>query len=349
MSLGMSNPSFFHFSDIRDIRRQKNRTLRVVLVLVLLCLPGFARGENDSSDNASNEESSKKEKEDKSSNEEKKDKADEKKEEEKPQSIGNFSVPNITQIAPLIGFGQLLVGKKALLSQFGEIYTRGHNSYSNVMLPSSIYGIRDDLSIVLFVPFTPRSRSGSSHSSGIMDLFLQGEYGYYMKSYSDHTLTGTLVGNVQFPTGSDSKQPRTGNGSFAYFLGTTLAYLSYDWYIFASSGANLTTSHHRTKFGNSYLYQWGFARYIPQLSPKGWIFDLMVEFDGIYTEKDRIRGKIDFNSGGNILFVTPSIWLSSKRFIVQWGIGFPVVQNLNGSQDKIKYSAAYILAIAFQF
>lgn len=266
-----------------------------------------------------------------------------------PLPIGNFSVPTATQIAPLISFGQLLVGKKALLPQVMGTYTRSHNGYSNGIAPSVIYGIRDDLSIFFEVPYSLRSKSGSSHSSGIEDIFLQLEYGYYNKSRSDYTLLATIVGNVQFPTGSSMKNPPTGTGSYSYFLGTTYAFLSFNWYAFASTGFNLTTTHHGTKFGNSYLYQWGFARYIKWLSPCGWIFDLMVEFDGTYSKKDKFQGITDNNSGGNVILITPSIWLSSKRWILQWGMGFPLVQNLNGHQDKLKYSIVYCLGIAIQF
>jgi len=273
----------------------------------------------------------------------------EEKETTEPLPIGNFSVPLITQIAPLVSFGQLLIGENALLPQLSGDYARGHKNYSDVIAPNVIYGIRNDLSVFFFVPFSPRSRSGSSHSSGIKDILLQTEYGFYNKSSSDYTFQATVVANIQFPTGSSSKNPPTGNGSFSYFLGTTYAYMSNNWYAFVSPGVNLTTRHHGTKIGNSYLYQCGFARYIDQLSPKGWIFDLMLEFDGTYTEKNKIHGATDPNSGGNVIFATPSIWLSSKRWVVQWGIGFPILQNLNGHQDKIKYSIDYNLGIAVQF
>jgi hypothetical protein len=266
-----------------------------------------------------------------------------------PLPIGNFSVPAVTQIAPLVGFGQLLIGKQDFLPQLSGSYTRGHDSDSNLITPNVIYGIRDDLSLFFEVPFTPRSRSGSSHSSGIGDIFLQLEYGFYSRTRLDYTLQATIVGNVQFPTGSSSKNPPTGNGSFTYFLGTTFAFVSQNWYTFASPGVNLPTAHHRTKFGRSWLYQWGIARYIRALSPPGCIFDLIVEFDGIYDERDRIGGTIDPNSGGNTIFMTPSLWLSSRRWIIQWGIGFPIVRNLNGKQDRTRYFTAYNLGISFQF
>ena len=272
-------------------------------------------------------------------------------EEEQPGllPIGNFSVPFLTQIAPLVGFGQTLIGEKALLPQITGNYTKSHHGYTNVVAPNIIYGIRDDLAVSFAVPFNPKSRSDSSHSSGIRDIFLQSEYAYFSKTYSDHTLQGTVLANVQFPTGSSSKNPPNGNGSFSYFAGTTFSFVSYNWYAFASTGANITTKHHGTKFGNSYLYQCGFARYIKQLSPSGWMFDLMIEFTGTYSKKEKIHRKTDPDSGGNIILVTPSIWLSSKRWIIQWGMDFPLIQNLNGHQDKIRYSFDYNLGIGIQF
>jgi len=266
-----------------------------------------------------------------------------------PLPIGNFSVPFISQIAPLVGFGQLLIGEKGFLPQLTGSYVQGHNSNANVIAPNVVYGIRDDLSIFLATPFTLKNRAGASHSSGINDVMLQLEYGVYTRNRSDNVFQTTIVANVQFPTGSSSKRPPTGNGSFSYFTGATFSFTSYNWYAFVSAGANLTTSHHGTRFGNSYLYQWGFARYISQLSPKGWIFDVMLEFDGTYSERDKIRGMTNSDSGGNVIIALPSLWLSSKRWIFQWGVGFPLFQNLKGHQDKIRYTINYNLGIAFQF
>lgn len=270
-------------------------------------------------------------------------------EEKKPVPIGNFSVPPATQVSPLISFGQLLIGKQVLFPELSGSYTQGRKSSSNLLVPNVIYGILDDLSLALFVPYNLKNRSGPLHSSGVGDLLLQAEYGYYNLTYREAIFQTTVVGAIQFPTGSSIKNPPTGNGSCSYFLGTTFAYLTPNWYAFASPGALITTTRHGTKFGNSYLYQWGFARYIGPLSPPGWVFDLMVEFDGQYVERDRIDGKTDPDSGGNSLFVTPSIWLSSNRWIFQWGIGFPLIQNLNGKQDKSTYSIAYNLGAALQF
>lgn len=271
------------------------------------------------------------------------------KEKIEPQPIGHFSVPTATQVGPLVSLGQIQVGKNALLPEFSGTYTKSHHGYTDVFLPNILYGILDELCIAAYIPFTPKSREKSFRSSGIEDIFLELEYAYFNKKAKNYALQATVVGDVAFPTGSSSKNPPTGYGSFSYLLGATFSYMSFNWYAFVSPGVQLTTKHHGTKFGNSYFYEWGFARYFECLSPKGWIFDLMVEFDGAYIEKNKNKGKINPDSGGNVIFVTPSVWLSSKRFILQWGIGFPLLQDLNGKQDKVLQSFSYNLAVSFQF
>ena len=73
-------------------------------------------------------------------------------------------------------------------------------------------------------------------------------------------------------------------------------------------------------------------------TPKGWIFAWMMEVDGQYSKKNRIKGNIVNNSGGNVVYATPSIWISSKELIIQVGVSLPVTQNLFGHQHKFDYA-----------
>jgi hypothetical protein len=263
--------------------------------------------------------------------------------------IGNFSVPAVTEIAPLISFGQLLIGENAILAQVSGFYSQKDHGHLNGIAPNVTYGIRDDMALYFSLPITFRNKEGPAHSSGIGDALLQYEYAFYTRTRKEYTLQATVVANVQFPTGSIRKNPPTGNGWFSYFLGTTFFFMSYDWYAFVSPGANFPTAHHGTKVGNSYLYQWGFARYIKALSPPGCIFDLMIEFDGTYSQKNRRSTKEEPDSGGNVLLATPSFWLSSTSWLIQSGVSIPILQNLNGDQDKIEYEISYVAGLAFQF
>jgi hypothetical protein len=68
-------------------------------------------------------------------------------EENETALVGNFSVPITSQVAPLISFGQLIIGKNAMLPQLSGSYVHAHKGYENGLAPSVIYGILDDLSI----------------------------------------------------------------------------------------------------------------------------------------------------------------------------------------------------------
>jgi hypothetical protein len=267
-----------------------------------------------------------------------------------PLPVGNFSVAPLTQISPLISFGQLLIGQNALLPELGGDYGKAHNNYKNMLTPDIVYGILDELSATLFLPYTLGSQADQFDSTGFGDLVLQLEYGFFQKSDFHYSMQATVVGNVQFPTGSATKTPPTGAGIMSYFIGSTFSYLSKDWYFFTSSGAYLTLKkNNQTKFGNSYLYQAGIARYIEALSPKGWVFDLMIEFNGTYDVKDEIYGITNPNSGGNNIAITPSIWLSSDVVILQLGVSLPLLQQLNGIQTPFQYGISYNLGVGFQF
>jgi hypothetical protein len=128
-------------------------------------------------------------------------------------------------------------------------------------------------------------------------------------------------------------------------IGGTYNYTSTYWFAFTSYGAVFPTSHHRNKFGNQYLYQCGFGRNIP--SPKEWIFAWMTEIDGEYDNKNKIHGEKDPNSGGNKIFITPSLWASSEKLIFQLGLGLPLTQHYHGKQHKYDYSVVLSLGYTF--
>ncbi len=175
-----------------------------------------------------------------------------------------------------------------------------------------------------------------AHSSGLEDTILQVEYAYYDKRTLKGEFQATIVGNIVLPTGSTKKNPRTGFGSPAFFLGTTTTYQALFWYVYGSVGGLITTKKNGRKFGNTLLYQLGFEGIIGTL-PQKWIFAWIFELFGIRTQKNIVMNQPDPNSGSHILFGAPSLWISSKHFVFQIGIGVPVYQKLTGIQNKTSY------------
>lgn len=251
---------------------------------------------------------------------------------EQPPKVGNFALPTSQQPGPLVSFGENIIDKnETQLFLFADDYS-GVNEHYIDLVPAILYGITNNLSIFINAPYAPSYKMGQHESSGFEDAFAQLEYAFYNKSSSSYVDQATIVANVSAPTGSAQKKPPTGVGALSYFLGATYNRTSVDWFIFGSPGAVITSVNNGTKFGNSYLYQFGFGRNIANIN--GWLLAWMTEIDGTYSQRNIINGVTDSNSGGNIVYITPSIWASTKKFLFQFGVGFPATQNLYGNQPK---------------
>ncbi len=276
---------------------------------------------------------------------EKEKKTDNAKEEEEPPKIGNFALPTSQQPAGLFAFGGNIIDKNEVQLYLFADYFRGKKRIVSDVIPSILFGVTDDLSLFFNFPVTPILKDGRDQSRGAEDFFIQLEYAFYNKKTAMYADVATIVGNITFPTGSDNKRPPTGYGSPSLFLGGTYYHTMIDWFVFTSHGGILTTRNFDEKVGDQFLYQFGFGKNIP--SPEGWIYAWMLEVDGQYSKKNRINNVLDPNSGGNLIFVTPSIWVSSKYTLFQFGISIPVNQNLFGNQKKISYGFNLNMAYTF--
>lgn len=262
--------------------------------------------------------------------------------EAKPLPIGNFALPLSQQIAPLVSFGQLEIGPKDLQYYLLGDFFWGSKTYTTFLTPAILYGVTDEIDIYLQLPVSTGERVYNHTSGGLEDFILQFEYAYYSFTSWCYTNQATVVASISYPTGNPYKMPPTGYGAPAFFLGGTFSHVSQWWYAFASFGGLFPTENKGLKFGDSILYQCGFERVICAI-PDCMIFAWMVEFDGTYTKKNWFRGHINSNTGGNVILVTPSLWYSTKHWILQGGVGIPVVQHLNGNQPKNSAALFFIL------
>ena len=258
---------------------------------------------------------------------------------ESPPKIGNYILPSSQQPGSLISFGQnILEEEKTKIFLFSDALG-GSQMYFIDAIPYGVYGLTDDLSILFGVPIAVNYKQNKRHSSGLSDMLLQLEYAFYNENTSQFGDQATLVTSVTFPTGSATKQPPTGYGSSSFFLGSTFNRTYVNWFVFTSPGVTLTTSHEGRKAGNEYLYQAGIGRNICTIDSE-WIFAWFVEANGLYTEKTHFKGRTGPDSGGNLIVVTPSLWISSEHLTFQFGVGLPVAQHLFGNQTKNKYLLA---------
>ncbi len=262
--------------------------------------------------------------------------AESKNKQEEPVKEGNLSLPTSQQPSSFVGFGQNVIGEGVTQFYIYADHIKQHKSYRNDVIPGLLFGMTENSSLFLNLPFSPGNRQLNLHSSGLEDAFVQLEYAFYNKSTKYSTKEATVVGEVAFPTGSSQDVPPTGFGSPSLFLGFTYGYTGVDWLYFCAPGITFTTSYRKTRFGNQYYYQAGVGRNL--WSPPGWIFAAIFEVDGVFIEKNRLNGTLDRNSGGNVIYATPSIWISNERLIFQLGVSVPIQQHLFGKQPENNYA-----------
>jgi len=253
--------------------------------------------------------------------------------------IGNFSLPVSQQPGPLVGFGQNILDKGDLQFFVFPDQFKGKRKNFVEVAPSLLYGINDKLSLFIEQAVAAKFKTDTFTSHGLEDLLVQLEGVVYAHETISQVSAITLVANMTFPTGSAFKIPPTGFGSPSFFLGFTASHTATDWYFFTSHAVILTTQRKHTKFGNQFWYQFGISKNIDYKADT-WIFNWMVEVDGIYRQRNKFCGIIDCDSGGNIVILGPSLWFSTQRLILQVGISAVISEHLFGIQSPDSYFLA---------
>ncbi|HRD54932.1 MAG TPA: hypothetical protein PLC42_00900, partial [Parachlamydiaceae bacterium] len=204
----------------------------------------------------------------------------------KPPEIGNFALPTSQQPAALFGFGGNIIDEGEIqVNLFADPFIASKR-FSMDVIPGILYGITDDFSLYLNFPYASKFKDQTGRSCGIEDLYLQFEYAFYSKTTKRFADQATIVANMTFPTGSIRKNPPTGFGSPAFFLGATYYHTTVEWIFFTGQGTLLTSSVNKTKTGEIFYSQYGIGKNLK--SPKGWIYAALFELDGQYANKNKI-------------------------------------------------------------
>lgn len=271
---------------------------------------------------------------------------------------GNLALPSSQQPGPLLGFGQSIVDQGDFAAYVFFDHLKGNDSDSTKMIPSILYGVTDDFSILIssLVQLYDKEHT-MRQSAEVKNFLVQCEYGFYTYEQATYTDAATIVGNIIFPTRStdvsssadgtmSSKMQNSKLNSPSFFLGLTASRITIDWYLWASLGSLFTvTSSNRSKLGNQYVVQCGLGRNIP--TPPSWILLGQVEFSALFDQKNKIMGETVSDSGGTLVYLGPSLWASNKDWVLQAGILFPLYQYSNGDQNKNHFLAAANIGLKF--
>ena len=106
---------------------------------------------------------------------------------------GNLALPASQQPSPLFCFGQAVIGKGDL--QFFGYTDFLHGKHIRIVevMPSVSYGVTDYCTLSLNIPAAAQLKVFGHTSSGIEDIWLQGEVAWYNKDRKRSVTQATLV------------------------------------------------------------------------------------------------------------------------------------------------------------
>ena len=270
--------------------------------------------------------------------------------------------------ATLFGFGQNIIHQNKSILYANMLQQKATQEEVVAFYPSFLYGITNYLSLYVSIPTVPKFELNEVTVHGLGNISAQLEYAWYSLQTADAQIQATIVANLTFPTANISSASFSIRDSIhlynssSIFLGGTTSYLSDAWYLYASAGyvfnttsssstttttVDMTTtcSTQKAHNGDIAYYQWGIGHSLGMIGPIQAMFDL--EFNGIYSKKDKKNSVPQESSGGNIIFCGPTLCLIDDQWQLQVGIQLPILQKVNGTQSTQRYRTMMIGSVKF--
>jgi len=249
------------------------------------------------------------------------------------------------------------------------------------------YGIGDDLTVGLSLPYLQRDRIKAVHfdqdmgmsmqhdigsSNGLGDLTLFTEYRLVRKLYEG--IDVSLIAGLKTPTGATGNtsnnerigtEHQPGSGSWDPIAGVALSkrlerltFHASGLYTVTTDGAQSTDLGNRAQASVAAAYRFGgkenygecdeiYEYFYPE-SRTHWLGDLVLELNGQWQDRMKVRGVSDASTGGTVLYLSPGARVSfNGKYSGSLSVGIPVYQDLHGNQSEVDYRIVAGLAVAF--
>ncbi len=273
-----------------------------------------------------------------------------------------------------VNFARFSDQELAGFAENGEADVHSVDSILNASV-SLAYGLTDDLTLSLRLPYVKRHNiregeidagTAEAHdhgdAAGLGDLSWLAQYRFF----NGERVAASLIGGLKTPTGSTHEKDGNNRLETEFQPGTG----SWDWLLGVSSSAgvgglgfhanllyNLTTEGARnSEIGDAFFYNLGIVYRLFNSEDPGAqhhdhshvTWDVMLEVNGEKRQKNEIAGDKERNSGGDVIYLSPGIRVSSSSsWSLFMSLGKPIYDNFNGRQTDNDYRLVGGVGVAF--
>lgn len=196
-------------------------------------------------------------------------------------------------------------------------------------------------------------------AQGLGDIMLMARYTAFEQNAPARTFRVAPFFGVEAPTGDDEAKddagrlPSTvqvGSGSWDAFGGLVLTYQTLGFQVDGQASYRANGEANGFEAGEVFqadgslqhrLYPRRLAGGVP-----AFLYGV-IEANFIHGRKDRVDGAVDPDSGGTSLFLSPGLQFVTKKWLVEGGAQFPVLQDLNGAALQTNYGLNLGIRINF--
>ena len=267
---------------------------------------------------------------------------------DEPPATGNFALPRSQRPASFYSFGSNIIDKGQLLARTTPNLFKTTEARYIGSGATLLYGTSSNSSLLFSLPMTPSSKDRHEEHSGFGDGGLQGEYAFYQHSSVKDTEQAAIISGFTLPSGTS----RIGVGTFSYFIGGVYHHVWKDWVWFAAPGLLQFRGNPTIRLAPRGYYELGVGRNIAAQSGE-YIFTGFLEVNGQYDGKNPSRTPVTRSSGGsvlsdgNLLFFSPSLWLSTQHWAFEFGVSLPITQHWIGTRNQVNYYLGSAVAYTF--
>ena len=263
-----------------------------------------------------------------------------------------FGAPINSNVALPVRKGALIFRSQMRWIKASDDPTSQRRERDVIVIPNVLlYGATRDLALFAIFPYIfrtlkfPDPETGNrinQKDNGIGDLNLIARYTVYAKDYPSGTFRLAPLFGIKIPTGDDDLRPITTDSfdlQFGVVSTVTWAFGRHE--LDADAVYRVNTEADNFDKGDSLTYDLSYQlRIFPwnlrEMGVPNFI-NLVADANGFFTKRSSVNGSTVGNSGGNIIFLSPGLQYSARRYIIESSIQLPVIQDLNGNQIETDF------------